>query len=254
MKPRWSSGRVPVDPGGGLPARPGAPEFRPEPDETGVLDIFRRVHQGSLDAHAQRAVAASGLDAAAAEDLEILRLMPARARGRLARTDGEARRADRAQPQRHRSGHRLRRRAARAPRPRVRLRPARRGDPPLVAEGADRIVANTDVSNLPMAATFAKAGEPGHRSPHRPCPPPRPPRRPPGRPGPRRKARPGGRGEAEVDDERTSIDELSPGRPAGERGVIHTEDLTKVYPGPTSPRWTSSTSTSARARSSACSG
>ena len=30
----------------------------------------------------------------------------------------------------------------------------------LVAEGADRIIANTDVTNLPMAATFAKAGYP----------------------------------------------------------------------------------------------
>jgi hypothetical protein len=30
----------------------------------------------------------------------------------------------------------------------------------VVAEGADRIVANTDVTNLPMAAAFAKAGYP----------------------------------------------------------------------------------------------
>jgi RimJ/RimL family protein N-acetyltransferase len=30
----------------------------------------------------------------------------------------------------------------------------------LVAEGADRIIANTDVTNLPMAAAFAKAGYP----------------------------------------------------------------------------------------------
>jgi hypothetical protein len=30
----------------------------------------------------------------------------------------------------------------------------------LVAEGADRIIANTDVTNAPMAATFAKAGYP----------------------------------------------------------------------------------------------
>ena len=41
-----------------------------------ILDVFRRVHRGSLDAHAQRAMASSGLEAAAAEDLEILRLMP----------------------------------------------------------------------------------------------------------------------------------------------------------------------------------
>jgi YD repeat-containing protein len=30
----------------------------------------------------------------------------------------------------------------------------------LVAEGADRIVASTDVANTPMAVTFAKAGYP----------------------------------------------------------------------------------------------
>ena len=30
----------------------------------------------------------------------------------------------------------------------------------LATEGADRIVASTDVTNLPMAATFAKAGYP----------------------------------------------------------------------------------------------
>jgi hypothetical protein len=62
---RWTPAR-------GLPARPGRLEFLPEPDDAVILDIFRRVRQGSLD----------------------------------------------------------------------------------------RIVANTDVTNLPMAATFAKAGYP----------------------------------------------------------------------------------------------
>jgi hypothetical protein len=62
---RWTTAR-------GLPARPGRLQFRPEPDDAVILDIFRRVRQGSLD----------------------------------------------------------------------------------------RIVANTDVTNLPMAATFAKAGYP----------------------------------------------------------------------------------------------
>jgi hypothetical protein len=41
-----------------------------------ILDLFRRIHQGTLDAHARRAVARSGLDAAAQEDLDILRWMP----------------------------------------------------------------------------------------------------------------------------------------------------------------------------------
>src|ERR1700691_724453 len=74
----------------GLPARPGRLEFRPEPDDDVILDIFRRVHQGSLDAHARRVIAESGLDAAAAEDLEILRLMPSpRGWWRLATADGD---------------------------------------------------------------------------------------------------------------------------------------------------------------------
>ncbi|GAA1037725.1 hypothetical protein GCM10009557_51870 [Virgisporangium ochraceum] len=39
----------------GMPARPGRLEFRPEPDDAVVLDVFRRIHEGSLDAHARRA-------------------------------------------------------------------------------------------------------------------------------------------------------------------------------------------------------
>jgi ribosomal protein S18 acetylase RimI-like enzyme len=144
-----------------LPARPGRLEFRPEPDDGVILGLFRRVHQGSLDAHAQRAVAASGLDAAAAEDLEILRLMPSpREWWRLATAGGEV--VGLAVPSRNYTdpviGY-------------VAVLPEHRGrgyaydllveaTHLLVAEGADRIVANTDVTNLPMAATFAKAGYP----------------------------------------------------------------------------------------------
>ena len=152
---RWTTGC-------GLPARPGRLDFGPEPDDTVILDIFRRVHQGSLDAHAQRAIAASGVDAAAAEDLETLRLMPSpREWWRLARTaDGEL--VGLTVPSRNYTdpviGY-------------VAVLPEHRGHgyaydllaeatQLLVAEGADRIVANTDVTNRPMAATFAKAGYP----------------------------------------------------------------------------------------------
>jgi RimJ/RimL family protein N-acetyltransferase len=145
----------------GLPARPGRLEFRPEPDDDVILDLFRRVHQGSLDAHARRVIAESGLDAAAAEDLEILRLMPSpREWWRLATADGEV--VGLTVPSRNYTdpviGY-------------VAVLPEHRGHGYaydllveathlLVAEGADRIVANTDVTNLPMAATFAKAGYP----------------------------------------------------------------------------------------------
>jgi RimJ/RimL family protein N-acetyltransferase len=145
----------------GLPARPGRLEFRPEPDDDVILDLFRRVHQGSLDAHARRVIAESGLDAAAAEDLEILRLMPSpREWWRLATAGGEV--VGLTVPSRNYTdpviGY-------------VAVLPEHRGHGYsydllveathlLVAEGADRIVANTDVTNLPMAATFAKAGYP----------------------------------------------------------------------------------------------
>ena len=145
----------------GLPARPGRLEFRPEPDDDVILDLFRRVHRGSLDAHARRVIAESGLDAAAAEDLEILRLLPSpREWWRLATADGEV--VGLTVPSRNYTdpviGY-------------VAVLPERRGrgysydllveaTHLLVAEGADRIIANTDVTNLPMAATFAKAGYP----------------------------------------------------------------------------------------------
>ena len=145
----------------GLPGRPGRLEFRSEPDDDVILDIFRRVHQGSLDAHARRVIAESGLDAAAAEDLEILRLMPSpRAWWRLATVDGDL--VGLTVPSRNYTdpviGY-------------VAVLPEHRGHGYsydllveathlLVAEGADRIIANTDVTNLPMAATFAKAGYP----------------------------------------------------------------------------------------------
>ena len=102
------------------------------------------------------------MDPAAAEDLEILRLMPGpRDWWRLARTaDGDL--VGLTVPTRNYTdpviGY-------------VAVLPEQRGHGYaydllveatrlLVAEGADRIIANTDVTNLPMAATFAKVGYP----------------------------------------------------------------------------------------------
>lgn len=145
-----------------LPQRPGRLEFRPEPDDDVVLDVFRRIHVGTLDAHARRAIAADGLDAAAREDLDILRWMPSpRAWWRLAYTaDGAL--VGLAAPCRNHSaaviGY-------------IGVVPEQRGHGYaydllveathlLVAERADRIIAATDVTNAPMAAHFAKAGYP----------------------------------------------------------------------------------------------
>jgi hypothetical protein len=60
----------------GVPQRPERLEFRPEPDDAAIFDIFRRIHQSSLDAHARRTIAKSGLDAAAQEALDYLRWKP----------------------------------------------------------------------------------------------------------------------------------------------------------------------------------
>ncbi len=146
----------------GLPPRPGRLEFRPEPDDDVLLDVFRRIHEGSLDAHVRRTVAESGLDAAAREDLDLMLWMPApREWWRLAYTpDGSL--VGLTLPSRNHSdpviGY-------------VAVVPEHRGHGyaydllveathDLVGYGADRIVAGTDVGNIGMAKAFAKVGYP----------------------------------------------------------------------------------------------
>ncbi|WP_370949989.1 GNAT family N-acetyltransferase [Amycolatopsis sp. cg5] len=146
----------------GLPDRPGRLEFRPEPDDEVFLDVFRRIAHGSLDAHVQRTIATSGIDAAAREDLDIMLGMPGpREWWRLAYTpSGEL--AGLCLPSRNHVnpviGY-------------IGVVPEHRGHGYaydllveathlLVAEGADRIIAATDLPNKAMAATFAKVGYP----------------------------------------------------------------------------------------------
>jgi RimJ/RimL family protein N-acetyltransferase len=149
-------------PKNGLPEKPGRLEFRPEPDDDVILDVFKRVHTDSLDAHVRKTVEEHGLDAAAREDLDIMRWMPApREWWRLAYTpDGEL--VGLSLPSRSPSqpviGY-------------IAVVPEQRGHGyaydllvdathDLVSYGADRIVAGTDVGNVPMAKAFAKAGYP----------------------------------------------------------------------------------------------
>lgn len=149
-------------PENGLPEQPGRLEFRPEPDDDVVLDVFRRVHVGSLDAHVRKTVEEHGLDAAAREDLDIMRWMPGpREWWRLAYTrEGEL--VGLTLPSRNLYhsviGY-------------VAVVPEQRGHGyaydllaeathDLVGYGADRIVAATDVGNVPMAKAFARAGYP----------------------------------------------------------------------------------------------
>jgi RimJ/RimL family protein N-acetyltransferase len=144
----------------GLPARPGRLDFRPEPDDQVILELFRRAHQGSLDAHARRTIAESGLDAAAQADLNILRWMPSpRGWWRVAYTPGGDL-VGLTAPSRNYSdpviGY-------------IAVVPEQRGHGYaydllaeathlLAGEGADRVVAGTDVTNVPMARAFARAG------------------------------------------------------------------------------------------------
>jgi GNAT superfamily N-acetyltransferase len=146
----------------GLPERPGRLEFRPEPHDNVVLDVLRRVMEGTLDAHECRTAAEQGVDAAAREELQFVHWMPSpREWLRLAYTpDGDV--AGITVPghnhtapvigfigvvpgQRgHGYGYDLLMEATRM----------------LAGQGADRILADTDTTNTPMAAAFARGGYP----------------------------------------------------------------------------------------------
>ncbi|MEU5947111.1 GNAT family N-acetyltransferase [Micromonospora sp. NPDC047465] len=149
----------------GLPARPGRLEFRPEPDDAVILDVLRRVGEESLDAHARHTAAEHGPDAAAQEELDLLRWLPSpRDWWRLAWTpEGEL--VGVTVPARNHSdpivGF-------------VGVVPEQRGHGYaydllveatnlLVEAGVKEIVAATDQTNHPMAATFARAGYPIER-------------------------------------------------------------------------------------------
>ena len=149
-------------PADGLPERPGRLRYRSEPDDDRILEVLRRIQQGTLDAHARRTIRRDGIEAAAREDLEILHWMPGpRQWWKLAFTrDGEL--VGITVPTRNYAS------------PVVGLIgvvPEQRGHGYgydllvecthlLVAEGVEEIVAATDTTNTPMAAAFARAGYP----------------------------------------------------------------------------------------------
>ncbi|WP_410564096.1 GNAT family N-acetyltransferase [Amycolatopsis sp. cmx-4-61] len=146
----------------GLPDKPGRLEFRPEPDDDVILGVFKRAHVGSLDAHVRKTVEEHGLGAAAQEDLAIMKWMPApREWWRLAYTpEGEL--VGLTLPSRNVHDRVI---------GYIAVVPEQRGrgyaydllaeaTHDLVGYGADRIVAGTDVGNVPMAKAFAKAGYP----------------------------------------------------------------------------------------------
>jgi ribosomal protein S18 acetylase RimI-like enzyme len=149
-------------PADGLPDRPGRLRFEPEPDDDRVFDVLRRIAHGSLDAHERRAMAEGGADAAAREEMEFLNWLPSpRSWLRFAYTvDGEL--AGLTVPGRNHHSPTI---------GLVGVVPEQRGNGYaydllveathlLVAEGAEQVTAETDTTNTPMAATFARAGYP----------------------------------------------------------------------------------------------
>ncbi|MFJ8579740.1 GNAT family N-acetyltransferase [Micromonospora sp. NPDC093277] len=149
-------------PGCGLPARPGRLEFRAAPDDAVILDVLRRIGEGSLDAHTRHVTATRGADAAAQEDLDLLRWMPSpRDWWQAAYTQG-GELVGITVPARNHTHHVV---------GFVGVLPGQRGHGyaydllveathRLVEVGAEVIVAATDQGNSPMAATFARAGYP----------------------------------------------------------------------------------------------
>ncbi|MFI1830800.1 GNAT family N-acetyltransferase [Streptomyces sp. NPDC020412] len=146
----------------GLPERPGRLVFRPEPDDEVVLDVLRRVHTGTLDAHALRAIEEGGLDQAAREELEFFHWCPSpREWLQLAYTpQGEL--VGLHVPAHNPSGPCV---------GFIGVVPEARGHGyaydllvecthRLVEEGAQEIAAATDQPNVPMAKNFARAGYP----------------------------------------------------------------------------------------------
>jgi GNAT superfamily N-acetyltransferase len=149
-------------PGCGLPERPARLDYRPEPDDAAIHAALVRIHHGTLDAHARRTTEEHGIEAAATEDLEILRWFPSpREWWRLAYTpDGDL------------VGLTVPARNYTAPVVGIiGVVPEHRGHGYaydllvecthiLVDNGAEAIIAATDQGNFPMAAGFAKAGYP----------------------------------------------------------------------------------------------
>ncbi|MFD4690376.1 GNAT family N-acetyltransferase [Streptomyces sp. NPDC058463] len=148
-------------PGDGLPERPGRLDFREEPDDAVILDVLRRVHSVTLDAHARRSIEGpGGLEKAAQEELDFFNWCPSpRSWWQLAHTrDGEL--AGIHVPARNPGGPCV---------GFIGVVPEARGHGYgydllvetthfLAGQGATSIAGATDRGNTPMAAAFSRAG------------------------------------------------------------------------------------------------
>lgn len=146
----------------GLPERAGRLHFRAEPKDAVFLEMFRRINVGSLDAHVQATIAEKGLDASALQELDYLRWLPSPRKWWLLAYTADDELVGLSVPAHHYSdpliGY-------------IGVVPEHRGHGyaydllaeathRLAASGVDCIVAGTDTTNTPMAATFSKAGYP----------------------------------------------------------------------------------------------
>ncbi|MEU8245578.1 GNAT family N-acetyltransferase [Nonomuraea sp. NPDC048916] len=147
-------------PGSPVPEPSGRLVFGPDPDDEVFVAVFRRVAVGSLDAHTRQALTTMDGDAQARDDVADYRSMPGdRSWWRLARTpDGDL--VGVALPSANNQGPVV---------GYLGVVPERRGQgyaDDLLAEitrfhaerGVGRIIADTDVTNVPMARAFDRAG------------------------------------------------------------------------------------------------
>jgi RimJ/RimL family protein N-acetyltransferase len=151
-------------PADGVPARSTRLRFEPADDEA-FLDVFRRVIEGSLDASTARAVAKVGVDGSAKEDLAVYQSMPGeRSWWRLAYSVASGELVGFALPSANNGGPVVGYLGVLA---------EHRGhgySDDLLAEithilletGAERIRADTDLTNKPMAAAFERLGYRNH--------------------------------------------------------------------------------------------
>ncbi|MFI5858055.1 GNAT family N-acetyltransferase [Streptomyces parvulus] len=146
----------------GLPARPGRLEFRPEPDDAVFLDALRRIHAGTLDAHALMEIEEHGLDRAARAELEFFHWCPSPREWWQVAYTAEGERVGLHIPAHNPSGPCV---------AFIGVLPEHRGRGYaydllaecthfLVERGAEFVTAATDRGNHPMAANFARAGYP----------------------------------------------------------------------------------------------
>jgi GNAT superfamily N-acetyltransferase len=162
MKPLVERYRYTWTPADGLPERPGRLEFRQEPDDEVIVEVLKRVQDGSLDAHKVEDLKRLTPDEAARAELQELYWFPAPREWWLLAYTPSGELVGITVPSRNYGGPVV---------GFIGVVANQRGhgyaydllvecSHRLVEEGAEQIAADTDATNFPMAANFKKAGYP----------------------------------------------------------------------------------------------